>query len=440
MRPLDPLTQAEVAELFTHPPLDSHLTKPGRGLAWWIWGLVVAFVVYTFSFQAGYSIVNPAVQKDAGLSVSHVATIAAIYTWAFALCQIFGGALLDRLGSRQVLPLSIALVTMGVFVFANASSYGMVLLSQIIVAVGSCTAFVGAGYIGSQWFGMARFSLMFALVQLFVALTSAFASNIFMSALVVTTWRTAFNLYGLIGFLLLIVSTIYIRNPKPVVGEVGQSIGAFCASVIGDIANVGRVGHVWIASVTGALSFGVMLALGVVWMPQLLMVHGLDHATAGVVSSLLWFGFASGNAVFPSWSSYLRSRRVPLIVGGGLMLACLLALLYMPGIGTPLAAILCFACGVGSASHMLAFSTVADVMTPGQIGTSAAIVNGVTFIVGGIMISRPGLRMGWGIEAGVEPGSLALARDASLPLLVALVIAFALPFFMNETFPAPRKS
>ena len=394
------------------------MTKLGGGLAWWVWGLAVAFVVYTFSFQTGYSIVNPAVQKDAGLSVPQVATIAAIYTWAFALCQFFGGALLDRLGSRQVLPLSIALVTMGVFVFANASGYGMLLLSQIIVAAGSCTAFVGAGYIGGQWFGMARFGFMFALVQVFFALTSALAPNIFASALGVTTWRTLFNVYGLIGFVLLIVSAIYIRNPKPVVGEVGQGIGAFVASVIGDIANVGRVGHVWIASVIGAMSFGVMLALGVVWMPTLLMGHGLDHSTASVVSSLLWFGFASGNAVFPPWSSYLRRRRVPLIVGGGLMLACLLALLYAPGIGTPLAAILCFAFGVGSASHMLAFSTVADVMKPGQIGTSAAIVNGITFIVGGIMISRPGARIG----------------------LAGLVIAFALPFFMKETYPKPAKS
>jgi hypothetical protein len=37
-----------------------------------------------------------------------------------------------------------------------------------------------------------------------------------------------------------------------------------------------------------------------------------------------------------------------------------------------------------SASHMLSFSTVAEVMNPSQIGASAAIVNGITFIVGGI--------------------------------------------------------
>jgi hypothetical protein len=116
---------------------------------------VAAFNAKSQFLKRGIAL-TPVVQKDVGLSVSQVATIAAVYTWAFALCQFFGGALLDRLGSRKVLPISIALVTVGVFMFANAGSYGILLLSQVIVAIGSCTAFVGAGYIGGLWFGMAK--------------------------------------------------------------------------------------------------------------------------------------------------------------------------------------------------------------------------------------------------------------------------------------------
>jgi MFS family permease len=85
----------------------------GGPMAWWVWSLVVIFVVYLFSFQTGYAIVNSSVQQDIGLTVAQVGTIAAVYTWAFAICQFFGGTLLDRLGSRKVLPISIALVTLG---------------------------------------------------------------------------------------------------------------------------------------------------------------------------------------------------------------------------------------------------------------------------------------------------------------------------------------
>jgi MFS family permease len=411
------------------------MTRLGGGLAWWIWSLAVMFVIYVFSFQTGYSVVNSAVQHDAGLSVSQVATIAAVYTWAFAICQLFGGALLDRLGSRKVLPLSLALVTVGVFAFANAGSYGMLLLSQVIVAIGSCTAFVGAGYIGGQWFGMAKYSFMFGLVAMCSALASAFALNLFVAVLGSTTWRTLFNVYGVIGIALLVLSIVYIRNPAPVTGAVAQGIGQFFTSVIGDIVQVARIGHVWIASIIGAAQFGVLLALGVVWMPKLLMVHGLSQSAAGFVSSVLWLGQAAGNAVFPTWSTRTRSRKLPITLGSAVTLTCLLALVYLPAIGRVLGGILCFTLGFASACNILAFSTVADVMKPTHIGTSAAIVNGITFLVGGILISRPGVRIGWGIEAGIEPRSLALAQYASLPLLATLAVAVALAFFMKETYP-----
>jgi uncharacterized protein YacL len=106
-------------------------------------------------------------------------------------------------------------------------------------------------------------------------------------------------------------------------------------------------------------------------------------------------------------------------------------------LGTVPAIALCFVFGFANASHMLAFSTAADVVQPSQIGTSAAIVNGIMFIVGGILISRPGVRIGLGLEAGLAPASLELAQYASVPLIAALVVAALVSFFMKETYP-PR--
>jgi MFS family permease len=403
-------------------------------MAWWVWALAVIFVVYLFSFQTGYAIVNSSVQQDIGLTVAQVATIAAVYTWAFAICQFFGGALLDRLGSRKVLPISIALVTLGIFVFANAQSFAMLLLSQVIIALGSCTGFVGAGYIGGKWFGMAKFSFMFGLVQVVAALTSAFSQNLIGLALTSMTWRYLFNATAVFGILLFVLGAIYIKNPTPVVGA-GDGGAGFFASVIKSMAEVAKVGHVWIAALVGALTFGAMLALGVVWAPKLLMVHGLSETTANLGASMLWLGLAAGSALIPHWSDMIRRRKLPIALGAIIQLLVLLGLLYVPNLGTVPAIALCFVFGFANASHMLAFSTAADVVQPSQIGTSAAIVNGIMFIVGGILISRPGVRIGLGLEAGITPASLELAQYASVPLIAALVVASLVSFFMKETYP-----
>lgn len=408
---------------------------PAGPMGWWVWALAVTFVVFLFSFQTGYAIVNSNVQTDLALSVAQVGTIAAVYTWVFAVCQFFGGALLDRVGSRKVLPISIALVTLGIFVFANAGSYSTLLLSQFIIAIGSCTGFVGAGYIGGKWFGMAKFSFMFGLVQVMAALTSAFSQNLIGGALSVMTWRELFNWTAVFGIALFIVGAIFIKNPTPVVSDSKAGIGDFFSSVLSGMAGVAKIGHVWIASIVGALTFGAMLSLGVVWGPKLLMAHGVTETTANFGASMLWLGLAAGSAIIPHWSDVVHRRKMPILVGTLIQLIVLLAVLYLP-VGATLGMILLFIFGFANASHMLAFSTAADVVQPSQIGTSAAIVNGIMFIFGGILISRPGVRIGLGLEAGVEPKSLELVQYASLPLVVALVAALVISFVMKETHPA----
>lgn len=422
---------AKAAEVQTRQDASPVLGGP---MAWWVWALSVLFVVYLFSFQTGYAIVNPSVQKDVGLTIAQVGTIAAIYTWAFAIAQFFGGALLDRLGSRVVLPVAIALVTLGIFVFANAKSYEMLILSQVIIAVGSCVGFVGAGYIGGKWFGLAKFSFMFGLVQVVAALTSAFSQNLIGLALSHVDWRTLFNVTAAFGVLLIILGAIYIRDPVPPARAASAGIGEFFASVIRQLTEVAKIGHVWIAALVGGLTFGAMLSLGVVWAPKLLKVHGLSEGAANFGASMLWLGLAAGSAVIPYWSDVIRRRKRPILVGTVVQLVILAILLYVP-LGTTVAIALLFIFGFANASHMLAFSTAADVVRPTQIGTSAAIVNGIMFILGGILISRPGVRIGLGLEQGIEAGTLEAAQFAGWPLLVALIIALVLAVLMRETYP-----
>jgi len=214
-----------------------------------------------------------------------------------------------------------------------------------------------------------------------------------------------------------------------------ESITAFCAAVAKGMVEVAKIPHVWVASAFGALCFGVMLGLGGVWAPKLLAARGFDAATANWSTSLLWLGLAAGCFVVPKWSDMIKRRKLPIIVGVAVQTLALALLLYLPEVNSIAAMVLCFAFGLGNAAHMLAFSTAADVVTPDRIGTSAAIVNGIMFIVGGIMISRPGVRIGLGIDAGIEPKSLELAQYASWPLLAALVIALGLSFYMKETYP-----
>jgi MFS family permease len=404
--------------------------------AWSVWTVAVAFVVYLFGIQTAYSIVSPRVQEDLGLSVRQVGLVAALYTWVFAFCQLFSGALLDRLGCRRVLPIAIGLVTVGVFVYASAASYEVILVSQAILALGACFGFVGAGYVGGQWFGMARFSFMFGLVQFAAALSSAFNQNIIAAGLNHATWRELLGYAGALGIALLVVGVMVIRDPVPVKVDQRLGIRTFVVGIARDVGRIGRIPHIWAAAVFGAISFGAILALGVAWGPMLLGVRGAETTVANQGASLIWLGLAAGCLALPKWSDTTMCRKRPILLALGLQLAALALLLYGPAFGPVVAMALFFAFGLGGAAHVLAFSTAADVVAPGNIGTSAAIVNGLMFLVGGVMIARPGVRVGWGVESGLAPRSLELARFAAWPLVAALIVAFAVALLMKETYPS----
>jgi MFS family permease len=402
----------------------------GGARAWLVWSVAVAFVLYLFGMQTGYAIVNPSIKEDLGLTVSQVGLIAATYTWSFAVFQLFSGALLDRLGARAVLIPAIALVTAGTFVFAHAADLPSSIAAQLILALGACAGFVGAGYVGGQWFGMAEFSFMFGLVQCFASLSSAFNGNLMVFALKHLAWRELFTWIGIAGIVLFVFGVLVIRNPRPLTSRsIRQGTGAFFAEVLSGLASVARVRHVWMAA-----GYGALLAAGVVWAPKLMLARGLPPGNANHAAAALWLGLAAGCIVFPWWSDAVRRRRVPVLVGIALQLAALLALVDVPELALGAALALWFVFGFGAAAHMLAFGAAGDVVRLEQMGTTAAIVNGAMFLVSGFLIARPGQIAGDLIASG-PPATVELAQRAIRPLEVALAAALLLAALTRESYP-----
>jgi MFS family permease len=407
---------------------------PPSAQAWVVWSVAVIFVIYYFAIQTGYSIINPSFQKDIGISSTQVGIVAAAYTWVYAFGQLFSGALLDRLGARKVLLPAIALVTSGAFIFSYSDGFTGLILSQMVLALGACAGFVGAGYVGGQWFGGAKFSFMFGLVQFSASFSSAFSQNIIAGSLEYVPWQSLFTFSGVFGVILFGIALLLLKDPKPmpVTAEFGSLV--FLKEILGDIFSVAKIRHIWMVAIIGSLVFGSMLSMGVVWAPKLLAGHGMDPSLTTMSASLIWLGMAAGCLVVPRWSDLIRRRKPPMIAGIALQLAALLGLTYLVKQSTPLMMVLCFCFGLGSAAHMLSFSSAADVVEPARIGTASALVNGLMFLMGGVLISRPGVRIDQAVELGMTPG-LEFGQYTMLPLLVALALALLLTTVMKESYP-----
>lgn len=388
-------------------------------MAWWIWILVTVFTIYLFNVQTMFSVVQGDIKSALNLDESHLTLIAGTYTWAFAVFQFFGGAFLDCFGSRKVLIPAFIFVTAGVFLYGLATSYTVILLAQVLMALGACCGFVGAGYIGGVWFGMAAYGTMFGYVQVLSSLSSAIQQPITEGLLSHLTYEKLFIYLGFFGVLLVVLAVLYMRNPTPVVTRKDPF------KVVGNnLKQIVKMPQMWIAAMWGGIVFGLNLALGVVWTPKLFTEAGYTLDNGNVGSALLWLGLAVGSCFWPQWSNRIHSRRLPSIIGVILMIIGLVCVIYVK-MPVWLMITMMFVIGMGATAHMLAFSVGGDVAGGPLVGTSSAFLNGIMFIFGGILQNIPSAlhRHGAGMHS------------MFVPYIIAAVIALVFVFIQKETAP-----
>ena len=374
---------------------DAKRSRLGGPEAWTIWVLATIFVIWLFAIQTGYGIVSPNIQHDANLTIAQVSLAASIYTWAFAICQFFSGSLLDRYGTRPLLAIGVALVTAGAFLYAATTNFGTLALAQIVLAIGSSFGFVGAGYVGGKWFAAAKYGLMFGLVQMFASLGSAVGQPAISALLGVMSWQAVLAGFGAFGVLLLVGFIFIVRNPVSTPEEIAEAKAAHegknvFAEIFSDLGACFRNRQVVLSALFAGTSFGTMLAVGVLWGPRVQEARGASLGFAAILSALAWLGLAFGAPLVNVISNRWHSRKWPAVCGLVLQ-ACVVALfIYGPSNGPGVSAVVMFAVGLLAGTHMLGFTIAGESVTPNLIGSSAAIVNGVCFIVGGVLEAVPG--------------------------------------------------
>jgi len=398
----------------------------GGSRAWFVWGLATLFVVFLFNLQTGYQIINNDLKKDIGLTVQQIGLIAAVYTWVFAIVQLFAGSILDKLGVHKVLPFAILTVTVGAFLLANAENFEMVILSQTVLAIGASFGFVGAGFVGGTWFGFAKFGFMFGLAEAVASLGSLAGGEALNFAMNFYDWRTIINAIGIFGVVLVVIAFIYLRDREPV--KTSNNDGYFFNSVVTKIIGVAKNPQIWLSALIGAALFGSLLSLSIVWGSKIIQSNGIDEDTANKIAMLIWLGLAVGAALANTFSNKLKSRKKAVLISAIAFAIVFIALLYLP-LTVTLAGVLMFLLGFFSGGHMLSFTMAGELVSEDKIGTSAAITNGFVFLIGGVFISVPGGRLTEGVNT---PENF---QFAMMPVLIAIGIIIILnTIFLKETF------
>jgi MFS family permease len=289
----------------------------------------------------------------------------------------------------------VVLVTAGAVLYAGTTNFGTLAAAQVVLAVGSSFGFVGAGYVGGKWFVAAKYGLMFGLVQCFASLGSAVSQPAISAMLAHMSWQQLLSGFGAFGVLLTVGFVVIVRNPVSTPEEIAatkaeQAGKNVFAEIFADLGACFGNRQVVLSALFAGASFGTMLAVGVLWGPRVQEARGASAGFAAVLSAMAWLGLAVGAPLVNVVSNRWHSRKWPAVVGMILQTVAVALFIYGPSNAAGVSVVVMLAVGIFAGTHMLGFTIAGESVSPRLIGSASAIVNGICFIVGGILEAVPG--------------------------------------------------
>ncbi|MGB2716131.1 MAG: MFS transporter [Vicinamibacterales bacterium] len=159
----------------------------------------VTLAVITYIDRVSIAVAAPSISKDLGLSSTQMAWALAVFGWAYAIFEIPGGWLGDRIGPRRVLMRIV--LWWSVFTAATGWAWNAASLVTIraLFGAGEAGAFPNLTRVLTTWLPVKERERAQATVWLATRVSGAFTPLLIAFLMTRIGWRRTFEVCGLIG-------------------------------------------------------------------------------------------------------------------------------------------------------------------------------------------------------------------------------------------------
>jgi ACS family hexuronate transporter-like MFS transporter len=288
---------------------------------WWIAVLLFASTTINYIDRQTLNVLAPYLKRDFNWSNSDFAVIVIAFRAAYTIFQVVAGRLIDRLGTRRGLSVAVLWYSLVAMATSAASGLKSFVAFRFLLGAGEAANWPGATKAVSEWFPESERGLAVATFDSGSAIGGAIAPLLVVWLYrAFGSWRPAFVITGLLGFVWLAVWRSVHRSP-------GVSTGSPTARVedkpICSWTSLLRQRNTWGIVLGKALTDPVWFFIAD-WFAIYLVSKGfrLEQTLLG-----FWLPFLAadlGNLAGGSLSSYcirrgwpvLRARKLVVVIGG----------------------------------------------------------------------------------------------------------------------------
>lgn len=319
--------------------------KPIASLRWWIGGLLFASTVINYIDRQTLSLLAPYLKIEYQWSNSDYANIAIAFRVAYSIGQTVFGGLLDRIGTRRGLTLTVIWYSLVSMLTSLASGFYSFATFRFLLGAGESANWPAATKAVSEWFPKPERALATALFDSGSSMGGAIAPFIVLWIYFRWGWRPAFMIPGILGFLWLILWR-WLYYPPEAHSRIGQAELEMIVAdkQESDAPQQGKAGLRWSDLLNLPQTWGVIIAKASTdpvfffiteWFPIYLVAKGIE-LKSGLIAVWIPFiaadlgsffaGGMSGYLIKRGWS--LGGARKALIVFGGTGMTMLIPTIF----------------------------------------------------------------------------------------------------------------
>jgi MFS family permease len=303
-------------------------------------GLTIAAYMITYIDRTVISSAVPSIQKEFGFSIVTMGWILSSFQWAYALFQIPGGWLGDRIGPRRALTLIVSWWSVFTCATVFAWSAGSMALIRFLFGMGEAGAFPIATRSLSRWMLPTERGFAQGATHAGSRLGGAITPALVVLIIARWGWRAAFLCCGALGLIWATVWYWYYRNTP----DEHRSVNAGERELIRSSLELSRgtqhaqnvpwkrivlSPQMWILCAM-YFCYAYNLAVYLVWFPKYLNDHrGFNLRQMGFYASMPLLAGTVGDVfggwfsdLLAKWSGNLKSAR-RIVGAGGFLLSAL---------------------------------------------------------------------------------------------------------------------
>jgi ACS family hexuronate transporter-like MFS transporter len=307
--------------------------KPIPSLRWWIGGLLFASTVINYIDRQTLSILAPYLKLEYHWTNSDYARLAIAFRIAYSLGQSVFGKMMDRIGTRRGLTLTVICYSVISMLTSLARGFYSLMTFRFLLGAGESANWPAATKAVSEWFPKRERALATALFDSGSSIGAAVAPLIVLWIYFRWGWRPAVAVPGVLGFLWLIAWRWLYYPPEAHTRISPQEREMIAADQLQSESQTIAARPRWRDLLKLPQTWGTIIAKTSTdpvfffiteWFPIYLVAKGIELKSS-VITVGIPFVVADAGSFFAGWlSGYLvrcgRSlsfaRKLPIIYGG----------------------------------------------------------------------------------------------------------------------------